>query len=95
MPISLCSSCHGFALWKKGDNSAGRTPREDCRLLCAYSQLIDDIDVDWYNNDGGGGQFSINVEKGIVELTAHQNYLEQVLAHSSAVDLTTGEEVED
>lgn len=67
-------------------------------LNTAIEELTDDYlaetNVDWYNNDGGFGELTINVEEGTVALEVHLRFTESTTEFSSTRDIVTGEEVD-
>lgn len=57
-------------------------------------EYLEEVDVDWYNNDGGQGHLEINVEAGTVELEVSTNYTERTTEVFTTRDIATGEEVD-
>lgn len=67
-------------------------------LNTAIEALTDDYleetNVDWYNNDGGYGKLTINVDEGTVELEVNVRFTESSTEYSCTRDIVSGEEVE-
>lgn len=67
-------------------------------LSTAIEELTDDYleetNVDWYNNAGGFGELTINVDEGTVALEVSVRFTEPTTEFSSTRDIVTGEEVE-
>lgn len=40
----------------------------------AFEQFLDSTDVDWYNNDGGYGEFTLKVDTGALEVEINTRY---------------------
>ncbi len=56
---------------------------------------LDETGVDWYNNDGGFGELTIDVEEGSVSLEVNVRYTESTTEYSGTKDIETGEEVDE
>ena len=53
----------------------------------AFEQYLDSTDVDWYNNDGGFGQFHIDVAAGHFEVDVNSRYTESTCEHFAEIEL--------
>lgn len=58
------------------------------------SDYLDETNVDWYNNDGGFGELTINVEEGTVALEVHVRFTETTTEYSCTRDIASGEDIE-
>jgi hypothetical protein len=67
-------------------------------LDTAIEELTDDYlaetNVDWYNNDGGFGDLTIDVDEGTVALEVSVRFTESSTEYSCTRDIVTGEELE-
>jgi hypothetical protein len=81
-----------------GDQWVSQNTEVDVPLETAISELTDDYlsetDVDWYNNDGGYGDLTINVEAGTVTLNINVRHVDSSCEFYRALDITTGDELE-
>ena len=72
--------------------------REQKDLDTAIEELTDDYlaetNVDWYNNDGGFGELTIDVDEGTVALEVSVRFTESSTEYSCTRDIVTGEELE-
>lgn len=70
---------------------------EDKSLQEAISELtydyLEETDVDWYNNDGGYGELTIDVTAGTVAIDVNQRYTESTCQYSAELDIASGEEL--
>lgn len=66
-------------------------------LSSAIEEVTDDYlqetNVDWYNNDGGFGELSIDVEEGTVSLEVSVRYTESSLEFSATCDIASGDDI--
>lgn len=64
----------------------------------AVASIVDDYlsetNVDWYNNDGGYGEFKIDVDVGSVFLEVNTRYTNSDTAFMAELDIATGEELD-
>lgn len=67
-------------------------------LNTAIEELTDDYlgetNVDWYNNDGGFGELTIDVDEGTVALEVSVRFIESSTEYSCTRDIVTGEETD-
>lgn len=54
---------------------------------------LEEVDVDWYNNDGGYGELIIDVSNGTVSLEVNQRYTESNTEYSMEHDIETGKAI--
>jgi hypothetical protein len=54
---------------------------------------LEETGVDWYNNDGGFGELTIEVEEGTVSLQINVRYTETQVEYSAVHDIATHEEL--
>ena len=50
-------------------------------------EYLDDTGVDWYNNDGGYGEFNLDVESNELTMTVNQNFMESTTEFDVEYDL--------
>ena len=80
------------------DRDSGRwiqsTGFEDVPLKEAISNLtydyLEETGVDWYNNEGGYGELTIDVSAGTVALNVHQRLVESTCEFSEEFEIATG-----
>jgi len=73
------------------DYKDGQWIHRECGRDLPLDKAIEDIvygylemtGVDWYNNDGGQGHFSINFQTGNIEFEVNQNYVESVTEYAN------------
>ncbi|MFA5951891.1 MAG: DUF6878 family protein [Hyphomicrobium sp.] len=53
---------------------------------------LEEVGVDWYNDDGGFGELIIDVEQGSVSLEVNHRYTESTTEYSGEFDIETGDE---
>ncbi|RMG37538.1 MAG: hypothetical protein D6720_03045 [Gammaproteobacteria bacterium] len=63
----------------------GQSTRE--LLDKAFEQYLDSTNVDWYNNDGGFGEFTLDVATGHFEAEVNTRYTESSCEHAEAIEL--------
>lgn len=78
-------------LWRSVVTPTQGSIREAIEAL-TYDYL-EETDVDWYNNDGGYGELTIDVEEGTVKLEIHVRFSDSDLQYSGEYDIETGEEL--
>lgn len=70
---------------------------EDKPLQEAISELtydyLEETNVDWYNNDGGYGELTIDVAAGTVAIDVNQRFTESTCQYSAELDIASGEEL--
>lgn len=54
---------------------------------------LDETGIDWYNNDGGYGELTINVDTGTVALDVNVRYSDSTNEFYAERDILTGEEI--
>lgn len=64
-------------------------PLKEAISTLAYDYL-EETDVDWYNNEGGYGDLTIDVRAGTVALMFHRRLIESTCEYSEAFDIATG-----
>lgn len=57
------------------------------------NDYLEETDVDWYNNDGGFGELSIDVANGTVTLEVNVRYTERATEYFSERNIATGDEI--
>ncbi len=62
-------------------------------MLPHAAAYLEDTGVDWYNNEGGYGEFRLDVVQGQFKSAVYVRQEESALEHSEAYDLIAQEEL--
>jgi len=65
----------------------------DDAITEATDEYLEEVGVDWYNNDGGYGTLKIDVDEGTVSLEIDTRYTNVESAFDATRDIVTGEEI--
>jgi hypothetical protein len=57
------------------------------------NDYLDDTGVNWYDNDGGYGELTINVDEGLVTMDVNVRWTDSQNEYYSETDIETGEQV--
>ncbi len=77
----------------EGEEVAQRAWTIDELLKDAVYEYLEDTGVDWYNNEGGYGEFRLDVVQGQFKSEVYVRQEESALEHSEAYDLIAQEEL--
>lgn len=67
----------------------------DDAIEAVTGDYLEETGVDWYNNDGGFGELTIDVQEGSVALEVNVRYTESTTEYSATKDIVTGDEVDE
>lgn len=78
-------------IWLSRVSIQQTTLEEAIRTLT--DDYLSEVDVNWYDNDGGFGSLEIDVGQGTVSLEVNCRYTESTTEHHSERDIATGQEL--
>ena len=85
LPVEHISTSSFFddGQWRRHATPEQSTLNEAIDAL-TYDYL-EETNVDWYNNDGGGGEFTIDFRSQCIEAYIDCHYTESILEHSNSI----------